>query len=76
MTANGYEEFRKLIGIGEELNFYYQGEEYWISHTPGKSYLTRSKDAYSQEFSGHEQLFEQGMIDGRLLGEFFEELVW
>ncbi|WP_153733150.1 hypothetical protein [Sporosarcina obsidiansis] len=76
MTVNEYEEFQKLIGMGEELNFYYRGDEYWISHTPGKSYLTRSEDSYSQEFSSHEQLFERGMIDRIHLYDLLNELVW
>lgn len=59
MTEKEYLEFKNTIAMGDELNFYYKNDEYWISHNPGKSYLSRTRDSYTQEFNGYEELFKK-----------------
>lgn len=76
MTEKEYLEFKNLISIGEEFNFYYKNDEYWISHNPGKSYLSRTRDQYSQEFNGYEELFEKATIEGIKFSEIYPELKW
>ncbi len=76
MTEKEYLEFKNLIAIGEELNFYYNNDEYWISHNPGKSYLSRTRDHYSQEFNGYEELFEKATIEGIKFSEIYPMLIW
>jgi len=47
MTEKEYLEFKNLISMGDELNFYYKNDEYWISHIQDKSFLSRTKDSYT-----------------------------
>ncbi|MGE7674627.1 hypothetical protein ACQKMV_13755 [Lysinibacillus sp. NPDC094403] len=74
MTEKEYLEFQKLISMGEELNFYYKNDEYWISHNPGRSFLSRTKNSYTQEFSGYKELFENATIEGTKISEIYPEL--
>ncbi|MFJ5766823.1 hypothetical protein ACIP9C_15845 [Lysinibacillus sp. NPDC093210] len=76
MTEKEYLEFKSIIAMGEELNFYYNNDEYWISHNHGKSYLSRTRDQYSQEFSGYEELFENATIEGIKFSEIYLKLIW
>jgi len=76
MTEKEYVEFKSIIAMGDELNFYYKGDEYWISHNPGKSYLSRTKDHYSQEFNGYKELFEKATIEGIKISEIYPKLKW
>lgn len=39
MTEKEYLEFKNLISMGDELNFYYKNDEYWISHIQDKSFF-------------------------------------
>ncbi|MFJ6209062.1 hypothetical protein [Lysinibacillus sp. NPDC092081] len=74
MTEKEYLEFQKLISMGDELNFYYKNDEYWISHSPSKSFLSRTKDSYTQVFSGYKELFENVTIEGINISEIYPEL--
>ncbi|CAM5202285.1 hypothetical protein [Lysinibacillus sphaericus] len=76
MTEKEYLEFKSLLEMNDELNFYYKGEEYWISHNRGKSYLSRVKDQHSQEFNGYEELLEKGTIEGMKISEIYPEIKW
>jgi len=76
MTEKEYLEFKSRIAMGDELNFYYKDDEYWISHNPGKSYLSRTKDHYSQEFNGHKELFEKATIEGMRISKIYPKLKW
>lgn len=76
MTENEYLEFISHLAMNDELNFSYKDDDYWISHNPGKSYLTRSKDQYSQEFNGYEELLEKGTIGGMKISEIYSEIKW
>ena len=66
-----YTELIKRIDWGEEVFFYYNDNEYWISQNPGKRYLTRSKDSYTQEFNTAEELFKYGKVEGKSIIEIW-----
>ena len=74
MTEKEYLEFKNLISMGDELNFYYKNDEYWISHIQDKSFLSRTKDFYTQEFCGHKELFEHATIESKKTSEVYPEL--
>lgn len=74
MTEKEYLEFQKLILMGDELNFYYKSDEYWISHNASKSFLSRTKNSYTQEFSGYKELFENATIEGVKISKIYPEL--
>ncbi|MET4559660.1 hypothetical protein ABIA69_000803 [Lysinibacillus parviboronicapiens] len=76
MTEKEYLEFKNTIAMGDELNFYYKNDEYWISHNPGKSYLSRTRDSYTQEFNGYEELFEKATIDSIKISDIYPSLKW
>lgn len=77
MTHQQYLDLQKLIDIGEELNFKYKGNEYWISNTPdNKHHLTRVSDAYTQTFDNPKTLFKKGKIDGHHFGDIYHDISW
>ncbi|WP_107924374.1 hypothetical protein [Lysinibacillus parviboronicapiens] len=76
MTEKEYLEFKNTIAMGDELNFYYKNDEYWISHNPGKSYLSRTRDSYTQEFNGYEELFKKATIDSIKISDIYPSLKW
>lgn len=69
MNEKEWEDFKiGIVDEEQELSFYYKSEEWWISrlYSEEKSYLlTRSKDSYTQEFKTAEELFNNGVIDGK-----------
>lgn len=76
MTEKEYLAFKSHLAMNDELNFHYKDDEYWISHNPGKSYLSRVKDQYSQEFNGYQELLEKATIEGIRISEIYSELKW
>ncbi|WP_245640150.1 hypothetical protein [Paenibacillus dakarensis] len=42
-----YAELVQRVGWGEEFQFYYKNEQYWISTNEEGYYLTRGKDSYT-----------------------------
>ena len=67
-----YDELVECIGWGYELFFYYNDDKYWISQNPGKRYLTRAKDSYTQEFDSAEELFKYGRVEGKSILEIWD----
>lgn len=68
MNAKEWEDFKiAIVDKEQELSFYYKSEEWWISRVPKqKSFLlTRSKDSYTQAFETAEELFNNGIVDGK-----------
>ncbi|EHV0132278.1 hypothetical protein [Vagococcus fluvialis] len=73
-TDMPYEEFFDMIvNIGEELNFYYNDVEYWISYGENH-YLTDATNKISQEFKTPEQLFENGRIEGKSIKDIWNDV--
>lgn len=70
-----YEEFFDMIvNIREELNFYYNDIEYWISHGNEMSFLTDATNKISQEFKTPEELFENGRIEGKIIKDIWNDV--
>lgn len=76
MTKDEFKEFHERIGWGEEFNFYYKNEEYWISRNLSGCYLTKVKEPIIQTFETSEELFQKGRIEGKLLTEIYEDIDW
>ena len=76
MSLNEFIEIKERVAIGEEFSFNYKNDEYWISQNPDGYYLTRVKDSFTQEFDTSEVLFENGMIEGRLLSKIYMDINW
>jgi hypothetical protein len=69
-----FKEFKERVEMGEEFQFYYLNESYWISQNHEGFYLTREKDGYSQSFSSAEELFENAKINDRKIIEIWSEI--
>ena len=80
MNEKEWKEFKQaIVDDGEELSFLYNSEEWWISrlYSEEKSYLvTRSKDSFTQEFATAEELFSNGMINGKKFTDRVPDLEW
>lgn len=64
----------KRVNWGEEFQFYYKSEGYWISMNKEGYYLTRGKDGDYQSFISANELFEKGRIEGKSIQEVWEEV--
>ena len=69
-----FEEIKKRVGWGEEFLFYYNNEEYWISQSSTKRYLTRVRGSVTQEFQTTEELFEKGRVEEKTLLEIWDDI--
>lgn len=67
-----YAELVQRVRWGEEFQFYFQNEEYWISTNKEGYYLTRGKDGYTQSFQTAEELFRQGQINGKTILDIWD----
>ena len=77
MKHKQYIHLQKMIDMGEEINFKYKTDEYWISRTPDKKYhLTRVRDANTQSFDHSQTLFEKARIDGKSFDEIYPDIPW
>ncbi len=76
MTQDDFKEFQERIGWGEELNFYYKNEEYWISRNLNGCHLTKVKGSITQTFVTSEELFQKGRIEGKFLTDIYEDIDW
>lgn len=64
----------KRVEWGEEFSFQYYEEKYWISQNTNGWYLTRVKDAYSQDFKTALELFNKSQIDGKSIMQIWNEI--
>ncbi|GAA5416681.1 hypothetical protein Pryu01_01719 [Paraliobacillus ryukyuensis] len=76
MTKQEFDKLKNLIAIGEEINFDYNSQEYWISQTPGEYHLTRVSDSYSQTFKTVDNLFNNATLNGEYLKDVYSEITW
>ncbi|MED4080316.1 hypothetical protein P4637_18770 [Halalkalibacterium halodurans] len=65
-------EFKDRILMGEEFQFYFKDQSYWISQNENGYFLTREHDGYSQSFKSVDDLFRLGIIQGKTLEEIFD----
>ena len=76
MSLNEFIELKERVANGEEFNFNYKNDDYWISQNLDGYYLTRVRGSFTQEFGTSEALFENGLIERRLLSEIYMEIDW
>ncbi|KAB8139466.1 hypothetical protein F9U64_00075 [Gracilibacillus oryzae] len=69
-----YEELKQRVAMGEEFQFYYRNQSFWISRNKNGYYLTRVRDSYSQSFKTSNELFVDGRIDGKSIQELWKEI--
>ncbi|MEC0303916.1 hypothetical protein [Terribacillus saccharophilus] len=69
-----FDEFAQRVAMGEEFQFHYKNESYWISRNKEGFYLTKVQDSYSQTFKTSEDLFKEGRIENKTIHELWEEL--
>ena len=60
--------------MGEESQFYYRNQSFWISRNQEGYFLTRVRDSFSQAFKTSNELFENARIDGNTILELWNEL--
>ncbi|ACK40635.1 hypothetical protein ACULZG_000130 [Listeria monocytogenes] len=69
-----YEQMADSLAYGEEYNFYYKNEEYWLSKNQEGHYLTKVSDGETQEFRTSEDLLGTARINGKLIIEIWEDI--
>lgn len=69
-----YNEFKERVKMGEEFQFYYLDESYWISNNKNGFYLTREKDSFIQSYATAENLFDQAKINGFKIIEIWRDI--
>ena len=67
-------ELMERLLHGEEFIFDFQGNEYWISQTEEKLYLTLVSESYSQEFESVSDLLEKGTLNFIPFKEAFNKI--
>ena len=68
MDQKIWQDFRKdIVDDHQELPFYLDGKEWWISRLYGeeKSYLLTAPNSDTQFFKTAEELFEKGIVHGK-----------
>ncbi|UQW96241.1 hypothetical protein M2M59_09465 [Rummeliibacillus sp. G93] len=69
MNQKEWEDVRRAIeDENQEVSLDYNGEEWWISRLYSEELsflLTRSKDSYTQRFKTAQELFNNGIVDGK-----------
>lgn len=79
MDKQGWQNFQEMIDEGQEISFDFNGEEWWISRLHDEEisfFLTRSKDSYTQGFRSADELYKNGMMDGKPFIERVPEIDW
>lgn len=69
-----YKEILERVSWGEEFFFLYNNEKYWISQNKSGFYLTRVRDSSTQPFLTPQDLFKNGIVDGKTLAEIWTEI--
>ncbi|MBC2062848.1 hypothetical protein IBB80_04245 [Listeria marthii] len=69
-----YEQLADGLAYGEEYNFYYQNEEYWLSKNQEGHYLTKVSDGETKEFKTSEELLEKAKINGKSIIEIWKDI--
>ncbi|MCP3794703.1 hypothetical protein [Paenibacillus sp. CH40] len=69
-----YNELVERFEMGEEFQFYYKNDSYWISQNEEEYFLTREKDSFSQSFESARELFINGKIDDKTILELWDSI--
>jgi hypothetical protein len=71
-----YEELIDRVARGEEFEFCYNNEHYWINQNKEGRYLSRCRDGYTQAFKTAVDLFNESRIEGKSLLEIWDSILW
>ncbi|AUO05289.1 hypothetical protein C0638_01230 [Paenibacillus sp. lzh-N1] len=69
-----YNELVERFEMGEEFQFYYKNDSYWISQNEEEYFLTRERDGFSQSFESARELFANGKIDDKTILELWDNI--
>ena len=69
-----YEELKRDLKVGHEVEFYYQNHKYSISNNKDGWYLTKYFDENDQSFKTSQELLKNGRIDSKTLEEIWNEV--
>ncbi len=64
-----------VLKWGEEFQFYYKNDSYWISQNEEEYFLTRERDRFSQSFESARELFANGKIADKTILELWDNIV-
>ncbi|ALP37940.1 hypothetical protein E4V51_11435 [Paenibacillus sp. 28ISP30-2] len=70
-----YNELVERFEMGEEFQFYYKNDSYWISQNEEEYFLTRERDSFSQSFESARELFANGKIADKTILELWDNIV-
>lgn len=74
MLCSTFEELEVYLSCGGEVEFYYKGELYSISHNNEGWYLSKYGDEQYQKFMDYEELLENAVIDSKKTREIWNEV--
>ncbi|MGN8228298.1 hypothetical protein ACWGXJ_08350 [Paenibacillus sp. S33] len=69
-----YNELVERFEMGEEFQFSYKNDSYWISQNEEGYFLTRERDSFSQSFESARELFTLGKIDDKTILELWDNI--
>ncbi|SFQ99883.1 MULTISPECIES: hypothetical protein [unclassified Paenibacillus] len=69
-----YNELVERFEMGEEFQFYYKNDSYWISQNEEEYFLTRQRDSFSQSFESARELFDNGKIEDKTILELWDSI--
>ncbi|AHC19231.1 MULTISPECIES: hypothetical protein [Paenibacillus] len=69
-----YNELVERFEMGEEFQFYYKNDSYWISQNEEEYFLTRQRDSFSQSFESARELFNNGKIEDKTILELWDSI--
>ncbi len=75
MNDYRFEELKKDLSTGREVEFQYKGNKYSISHNKEGWYLTRFGDDTEQSFANSNDLLKYGTIEAKTLNEIWDEVI-
>ena len=70
-SESPYLELLKRLNYNDEINFFYNGKEYWISRSDHEVYLTECANADTVVFTDNMDLLNNARIDGKTI-----KMIW
>ena len=64
----------EMVGLGDEYDFTYNNDDYWISCNQNGHHLTRVRDSHTQSFKTTDELFADGRIEGKTIADIWDDI--
>lgn len=74
MLCNTFKELEVYLSGGGEVEFYYKGELYSISHNIKGWYLSKYGEEKYQKFTDYEELLKNAVIDSRKISKIWNDV--